>query len=103
MAVNGPALDKLTAELKTWAVDYKARLRKALSQDYPYGAVKLEPQEQVSRFLEMRGQDYEALILQLNTKYLGAPNAYELVNKDLADFLYAQIGNALKMAGAGND
>ena len=97
--VSGPRLDKLKEELKRWAVEYKLTLYKRLREDYPFGAVKLAPQEQFSRFLEMAGQDYEGLVSQLNGKYLGHPNAYDLVNKELADFLHSMVGIALQMNG----
>lgn len=97
--VNGPALDKLKAELQTWALKEKTRLRMLLTNDYPFGAVKIDPVTQFSRFMEMTGQDYEQLVQQLNTKYLGDPQAYDKVNQELAAFLDHMVGIALREGG----
>jgi hypothetical protein len=101
--LSGPKLEAMVEELKEWAVDYKLKLHMRLKQGgYPYGAVKLNDTEQFARFMEMRGQDYEALVANLNAKYLGHPQAYNMVNKELADFMYAMVGIALKKMGVDN-
>lgn len=87
MNINGPALDKLEQRLLKRAQDYIQTMYKNMTDQYPYGSVRLNNFEQWNRFTQMQPQDLEMMISMLNEKYRGMPNAYDLVNRDLSDFL----------------
>lgn len=101
--LSGPYLNPLKDELVKWAAELRLFLYKQLTEDYPYGSVKLNSVEQWSRFTEMKPQDYEMLISMLNEKYRGMPNAYDLVNKDLASFLGHMMTLGMSLQGGGQN
>lgn len=89
--VSGPYLNKLVEDLSTWAAQERQVYIKALTQGGPYGSQKLSPDEQIQRFVQSKPQDYEAMIVKLNEKYRGLPNAQDLVNKDLANYFRRMV------------
>lgn len=90
--LSGPALDKLKARLIKWYTERRQFLITEMTWDYPYGAEKVSASEQYGNWLSMAPEDYEALVATLNNKYRGLPNAYDLVNKDLAAFMSHMLG-----------
>lgn len=89
--LSGPKLNKFTRDLAKWAAQRRQFYINALSQGGPYGTTKLTPQEQIQRFVQSTPQDYEAMIVKLNEKYRGLPNAQDLVNKDMANYIRRMI------------
>ena len=83
----GPALDRMSKELKAWWVFTKIRLVEELSQEYPYGAVKLDPMEQLTRFITMQPGDWEGILVRLQNLYRGSDNLHEQVSQELADMV----------------
>ena|SRR3990167_205932 len=97
--LSGPAMDAMAKELKVWYVSYRQELIATLEEEYPYGAVRLSPLEQYNRFLEVSPQDYEILISKLNDRYRGLPNQYNLVNRDLANYMAKMVGMMIEAEG----
>jgi hypothetical protein len=91
MDLSGPRLDKMVERLRVKYFDERLRLINILQGGGPYGTIRLTPEEQLERYGEMMPQDYVALINNLNIKYLGQPNAVDLVNQDLAAFIRRMI------------
>lgn len=92
MKLGGPQLDKTVDRVVAMYAQRRQRLIAALEEGgYPYGGRKLTASEQISRFIEMVPEDYQSLVIKLNDKYRGLPNAYDLVNKDLAAFISRMI------------
>lgn len=83
----GPQLTRMSNELKTWWVDTKIRLVEELSKEYPYGAVKLDPMEQLTRFVTMQPGDWEGILVRLQNLYRGSDNLHEQVSKELSDMV----------------
>ena len=92
--LSGKYLEDLEEQLVSWASEYMLEMEKALTEVYPYGSVPLSPDDQIGRFIEMQGPDYQMLVAKLNEKYRGFPDAYDRVNKDLASFLSDMITKA---------
>lgn len=101
--LSGPALDPLKKDLLAWASETKQWLYKQMTEGYPYGSVKLTSVEQWDRFTHMQPQDYEKVISMLNEKYRGMPNAYDLVNRDLAAFLSHMITLGMNLTGGNSN
>ncbi len=87
--------NSMKGRLTDWAADYRYRVIQALTAKGTYSAVKLTPNEQIARFMEMHEVDYETLVQTLNNRYKGLPDAYERVNTDLARFVDRMLGIAL--------
>lgn len=94
--VSGKYLDDLEERLVKWAADYTLRMEEKLKETYPYNSTPLTEQEMLTRFLDMSGPDYAKLVAILNEKYRGQPDVYDRVNRELADFLSAQLAAAAK-------
>lgn len=91
--LSGPRLKKLSTRLREQYLSDRIKLIDAYGQGgYPYGGHRLNREEQLMRAKEMSVEDFEALITNLNNKYRGQPNAYDLVNKDIAQYFNKMIG-----------
>lgn len=86
-SVSGPYFDSIKKEVVDWYLETKERLIKVLTEDYPYGSVKLTPEEQLENFLAMNQQDWEALSAKLSLRHRGHPDADARVQADLAKFI----------------
>jgi len=84
--LSGPYFDSLVKELVEWWLTTKEFLIEALTQDYPFGSVKLTPEQQLENFLRMDQTAMEAMSAKLSLRYQGYPDADARVQKDLADF-----------------
>ena len=87
MPMNGAYLNRLKKEFLEWYPQYRQKLIAAIEEGEVYGTRPLTPDEQVSRFMEMQPEDYRVLIMRLQQRYAGMPNAEFLMNRDLATFL----------------
>lgn len=86
-SVSGPYFDGIVKEVVEWYLTTKEFLIKALTEDYPYGSVKLTPEEQLENFLTMNQQDWQALSDRLALRHRGHPDAEARVEQDLQDFV----------------
>jgi len=84
--LSGPYFDSLVKELVEWWLETKEFLIEALTEDYPFGSVRLTPEQQLENFLRMDQTALEAMSAQLSIRHLGHPDADKRVQKDLADF-----------------
>jgi len=84
--LSGPYFDSLVKELVEWWLDAKEFLIEALTQDYPFGSVKLTSEQQLENFLRMDQTALEAMSARLSLRHQGHPDADKRVQKDLADF-----------------
>lgn len=85
---GGPAMESLAEQAKTWYVKQRDFLVKELiSGGYPYGAVRLSPQEQYQKFLQMTPQDWQNLYASLMQLHRGKPDAPFLVEKSLGAYV----------------
>lgn len=84
--LSGPYFDSLVKELVQWWLDTKEFLIEALTEDYPFGSVKLTSEQQLENFLTMDQTALEAMSARLSLRHRGHPDADERVQKDLADF-----------------
>lgn len=89
--LSGPRLNGLVKDLSIWAANQRQLYINAISQGGPYGTTKLTLDEQIQRFVQSTPQDYEAMIVKLNEKYRGLPNAQDLVNKDMANYIRRMV------------
>ena len=88
MAVlSGPDLERLADSLRSWYAQAKEHLVGALSQDYPYGAVKLSRAEQLQQFLEMTPEDWQAFLGRLRDRYQGYPDASTRIFRELSRYV----------------
>lgn len=85
--LSGPYFDSLVEELVQWFLDTKEFLIEALTEGgYPFGSVKLTPEQQLENFLRMDQTALEAMSARLSLRHQGHPDADARVQKDLADF-----------------
>lgn len=89
--LSGPRLNGIVKDLSTWAAQQRQVYINALSQGGPYGTQKLTPAEQIERFIQATPQDYEGMVVKLNEKYRGLPDAQNKVNTDLAQYIRRMI------------
>ena len=97
--ISGPYFDSIVKEVKEWYFETKERLIKALTEDYPYGSVKLTPEQQLENFRAMSQQDWEALSAKLSLRYKGRPNEDALVQEELTSFMTQMAGLQARMGG----
>ena len=87
MPMNGAYLNRLKKEFLEWYPNYRQRLLTAMEQGEVYGARQLTTDEQVSRFIEMTPEDYKVLLMRLQQRYAGLPDADSRINRDLATYM----------------
>lgn len=84
--MTGPKLDEMKRQLVAWWLDTRKRLIAALEEDYPYRSVELSPDEQIQKFVSMRGPDWEGLTDRLKERFRGEPEQEELVQAELRKY-----------------
>lgn len=84
--MTGPKLDQMKGELVSWWLDTRARLIAALEEGYPYRSAELSPDEQIQKFVSMRGPDWEGLTARLTERFKGEPNQQDLVLAELTKY-----------------
>lgn len=89
--LSGPRLNGMVKDLSIWAAQQRQVYINALLQGGSYGSTKLTTDEQIQRFATSTPQDYEAMIVKLNERYRGLPNAQDLVNKDMTNYIRRMI------------
>ncbi|HXH05377.1 MAG TPA: hypothetical protein VNI83_02185 [Vicinamibacterales bacterium] len=102
--VTGPELDKIVAEAREWYATTRQWLIEQLSEGYPYGTKPLSPIEQLMRYMEVRmdPQAWRALVMMLEDRYRGLPDARDRVERDLQ--AYVRRMEALRQRlSAGNE
>lgn len=85
--LGGPKLTKMVDELATWYSTTRQILIAALEEGGPYGQVKLSPQEQLDKFLNMTPEDWAAMADRLRERFRGLPDAEARVKQALTDFI----------------
>ena len=81
--LSGPKLDRMVSEIRDWYFDNRKRLIAAMVEEYPYGSIKLSPDEQLKKFMTMSPDDWRILTAQLSDKYRGEPDQAKLVQQDI--------------------
>lgn len=94
--LSGRKAQERMERLKTWAAEFRIQMIEALTMDTPYRAQPLSKPEQLSQFMSVTPEDFEAMIFKLNEKYRGLPDAYERVNADLAKYISSMMGLMLE-------
>ena len=84
--LSGPELDKLVERLKVWYAKTRLELIELLSTPYPYGSVRLTPDEQVERFQLMTEDDWAAMQAGFANKYRGLPDQEQRVEQDMQNY-----------------
>ena len=81
--VSGPELDKIRDELVEWYNTTRQWLIGELTNDYPYGTIKVSPEEQYSKYLSMLPEDFLRMRAALMNVHRGSPNALDKVDQDI--------------------
>lgn len=84
--LSGDKLNEAVELTIKWYNETRARLIDELSKGHPYGTIKIDPEEQYTKFIQMEGPDWTNLIARLNQRYRGRPDAQQRVNRDLAEY-----------------
>lgn len=89
--LSGPELDKMADRLREWYFLNREKLIKRLEDKYPYGSVPLSAVEQVTRFQGLTPEDWQGLIIQLQSRYRGDPKAHDKVTSDLTSYVHSML------------
>ena len=85
--ITGPKLDQVAEAVRQWYLTTRAKLIEVLEEGYPYGSVPVTPRQQVERFISMTPEDWQNLQTRLVERHRGEPNAQELAQEDLRDYI----------------
>lgn len=98
--MSGPELEKVSARVRKWYVAERIRLVHKLSTPYPYGAVKVTPEEQYSSYLEVKADPNRQLEIRqmLYRLYQGDENALDTVEREFQRYIMRMEQLGAKLA-----
>lgn len=93
-AINGPRLERIKKEVEEWYFRKREMLIAAMEEEYPYGAVRLEPTEQFQRFMTMTPEDWLNVVVQLQNRYRGDPEMHDKVSNEISSYVQSMLSLA---------
>lgn len=84
--MTGPKMDEMKRQLVDWWLKTRQRLIEALEEGYPYRSTQLSPEQQIQKFVSMRGPEWDVLTQRLMERFKGEPKQEELVQTELRKY-----------------
>ena len=84
---SGPALEEIHDELVQWYLDTRRALIEMMEESRPYGAIELDPEEQLHRAVTMTPEEWQQELGRIQLRYRGEPDAEEKVAAAVQEYL----------------
>lgn len=84
--LNGPDLEKVVDEIRTWYVEERLRLLSAMTTPYPYRSKPITPEEQFSYYKTLTPAQWQQMRMALMRMFQGHPNASAMVDEELLTY-----------------